>query len=206
MRTNAKVRGVAALAILSVATAGVAMAQNSSYQTPNGTAASSTAADTASGQSATGLSSADVSFMKKAAQGGLAEVALGRVAQQQASDSQVKSFGERMVQDHTQANDKLMTLAQSLNVTLPTTPSKSDEKEMDKLKAMNGSEFDSAYARAMVKDHKKDIKEFEHAAMHASNPQVKAFAEETLPTLKQHLSLAEKLPEAKSASTASSTG
>jgi len=196
MRTRSKVRGVAALAILSVAAGGVALSQNGADQPQSGTA---------SEQSGSGITSSDRSFLKKAAQGGLAEVALGQVAQQQASDSQVKSFGNRMVQDHTQANDKLMTLAQSLNVTLPTTPSKSDEKEMDKLKAMNGDDFDSAYTKAMVKDHKKDIKEFEHAAKDAANPQVKAFAQDSLPMLKQHLALAEKLPEAKSKS-ASNTG
>ena len=106
----------------------------------------------------------------------------------------MKAFGERMVQDHTQANNKLMAIAQSKGVQLPTTPNDKDEHTLEHLQSLSGTAFDKAYADHMVRDHKADVKEFEHAARSAADPDVKAFAKATLPTLKEHLSLAENLP------------
>ena len=160
---------------------------------------SALAADTTG--SSGSLSKADRDFMMKAAQGGLAEVQTGNLATQQGQDTKVKSFGEQMVKDHSAANNKLKALAQSKGVELPSAPDSKDERTMKHLQSLNGADFDKAYANDMVKDHRTDIREFEHAAQSASDPDVKAFAKETLPTLRHHLAMAEALPGEKSAST-----
>jgi putative membrane protein len=169
---------------------GLALAQTGTA-TGNATGTGSTYANS----SASGLDHADRSFLQKAARGNLAEVETGQLAAQQSSDPQVKQFGERMVQDHSQANDKLKTVAESVGVQLPTQPSHADMQEMSKLKSLSGQKFDKTYANAMLKDHRKDVQEYEHVAQTAKNPEVRAYAEQTLPTLKEHLALAEQLPE-----------
>jgi putative membrane protein len=185
----------AAAAMLSMAVAaGLAMAQtNPPAGDPGAQATQTNSADTSGG---TGLARADRRFIRKAAEGNVAEVALGRLAQQTSQDPNVKAFGERMVNDHTQANEQLASVAQSLNVTLPTSPSKSDQAKLDKLGRLSGADFDKAFGREMVKDHRTDIRAFEREAKNGQQPQVKQFAESTLPTLKQHLALAEQLPGA----------
>ncbi|MFO1431734.1 MAG: DUF4142 domain-containing protein [Candidatus Competibacteraceae bacterium] len=145
-----------------------------------------------SGQHGTGgpLSRQDREFVQQAAQGGLAEVELGQLAQQNASSDAVKQFGKRMVDDHSQANDKLMQIAENHGLTPPTSVDEKHKALMSRLSAMNGKDFDRAYMAAMVDDHKKDIREFEQAAGSSSAQDVKQFAQQTLPTLKQHLELA----------------
>lgn len=200
-----QVRGIAALAVLSLAAgSGLAMAQAPGTETGNSAAAGTPGEAAAASPSSSQLSKADKLFMHRAAEGGLAEVELGKLAQQKGNDQAVKSFGERMVTDHSQANDKLMTLAQSMNVQLPSKLGKKDQKTLDRLQSKSGDAFDKAYASAMRRDHRMDIREFEHEAKHGENAQVKEFAQTTLPTLKEHLSLAEKeLPGASRTASAS---
>ena len=138
------------------------------------------------------LSSADRNFMMKAAQGGMAEVKLGELAKQNGQSQAVKDFGQRMVDDHSKANDQLKSVAGQLNVTLPNSLDAKDQATYDRLSKLNGVAFDKAYIRDMVSDHKKDIAEFQKEANSGSNADVKNFASQTLPTLKEHLSLAEK--------------
>lgn len=137
------------------------------------------------------MSSADRNFMMKAAQGGMAEVQLGETAQNKASSEAVKAFGKRMVDDHSKANDELKQLASQKNVTLPTEVDAKDKATMDRLSAMSGAAFDKAYMRDMVTDHKHDIAEFQREANSGKDPDVKAWAQKTLPVLQTHLSLAE---------------
>jgi len=137
------------------------------------------------------MTSADNSFVTKAAQGGMAEVQLGNLAQQKASNPQVKEFGQRMVTDHTKANDELKSLVASKGITLPTSLDSKDQATMDRLSKLNGAAFDRAYMEDMVKDHKEDVSEFKREADHGSDPDVKAFASKTLPVLQEHLQLAE---------------
>lgn len=147
-------------------------------------------------QTNTDVSRADRTFIRKAAEGNVAEVALGRLAQQTGQDPNVKAFGEHMVRDHTQANEQLASVAQSLSVTLPNSPSTSDQAKMDKLSRLSGADFDKAFAREMVRDHRTAIRAFEHEAKDGRDSAAKQFAESTLPTLKEHLAMAEKLPGA----------
>src|SRR5579884_1590650 len=138
-----------------------------------------------------GNGSPDQAFMVKAAQGGLAEVELGNLATSKAQSGDVKQFGQRMVDDHTKANDELKSIAEQKGVTLPTSLDAKDQATKDKLSGEHGAAFDRAYMADMVKDHKKDIAEFQREANNGKDPDVKAFAQKTLPVLREHLRLAE---------------
>lgn len=133
------------------------------------------------------LSSADRQFLHKAAEGGQAEVQLGQLAQEKAQDPKVKQFGERMVKDHSEANQKLESLASSKGVDVPTKLNAKDEKTKDELSKLSGAQFDRAYMNHMVKDHTKDVSEFRKESKSAKDPDVKQFAAQTLPTLESHL-------------------
>jgi putative membrane protein len=127
------------------------------------------------------LSSGDKAFMKDAAEGGMMEVAMGRVAEKNASDSQVKNFGAQMVKDHGKANNELKALAKQENVELPA------EKEAGKWKS------DKDYMDAMVKDHEKDLAAFEKQAKEGSDPDVKTFASKTAKVVRKHLDMAKEI-------------
>jgi putative membrane protein len=143
------------------------------------------------------MTSQDHNFIMDAAMGGLEEVELGRVAAQQGMSAEVKQFGQRMVDDHSQANSELMTLASSKGITLPTELDQKHRAEVTKLSAMSGAEFDREYTKMMVSDHRKDVSEFEKQSTRGTDPDLKAFASKTLPTLQEHLRMAEALPDAK---------
>jgi putative membrane protein len=135
----------------------------------------------------------DHAFMKQAAEGGMAEVQMGQLAQQNGQSQQVKDFGQRMVTDHSKANDELKQLAQQQGVRLPDSPSGKEKAEYRRLSKLHGDAFDDAYAKLMVKDHKSDIAEFQREADSGYTPAVKNWASQTLPTLKEHLQLAEQM-------------
>lgn len=137
------------------------------------------------------LSHADRSFVEKAAKGGMAEVELGKFAQERASSEQVKQFAAKMVEDHSKANEALRSLAQAKGVTMPAGPGLEENHEMSRLSKLTGADFDREYMKHMVKDHQKDVKEFRKEADKAKDADVKGFASNTLPTLQEHLKLAE---------------
>jgi len=129
----------------------------------------------------------DSEFAVKAASGGMLEVELGRMAQEKAQSQQVKDFGAMMVKDHSKANDELKALASSKNIVLPSTLGEEEQKHVDELAKLSGKEFDKKYVSMMVDDHKKDVDEFKETANDAKDPDIKAFASKTLPTLEEHL-------------------
>jgi putative membrane protein len=135
---------------------------------------------------------ADASFFKDGAAAGLAEVAAGRLAEQQAADARVRQFGQQMVKDHTQANAQLQALAKQKGVTLPTAPDATHQKALQDLQGLQGAAFDKAYVKAQVQDHKDAVTLFEKAAQ-SSDPDVSAFARKVLPTLHHHLDMIEGL-------------
>src|SRR6266487_2765684 len=120
------------------------------------------------------LSVKDKTFMRKAAKGGMMEVAMGRLAAQNAQSDDVKSFGKRMVTDHSKANDELKSIAAKKGVKLPTEKWSSDKAYMD----------------MMVKDHEKDLAEFKEEANTGTDSDVKRFAEDTAKVVQEHLDLA----------------
>jgi len=146
------------------------------------------------------LSSGDKSFMQKAAEGGSAEVQLGQLAEQKASSQAVRDFGKRMVTDHTQAGDKLKGIADSKFVNVTSSLDAKDKALYDKLSGLSGAAFDREYMRAMVKDHKADVAEFQKEANSGRDQDVKSFASLTLPTLQDHLRQAEKVDSSVGAS------
>jgi putative membrane protein len=136
---------------------------------------------------------ADSRFAKEAAQGGMAEVKLGQLAQDKGSNDAVKSFGKRMVDEHSKAGDILKEAASKENVTLPTDMSAKDQAIYDRLSKLNGAAFDRAYAKDMVKDHQTDVAAFQKEANSGKSESMKSFASETLPTLQDHLKEAKEM-------------
>lgn len=136
---------------------------------------------------------ADSSFVTKTAQGGMAEVKLGQLAAEKASSADVKQFGQQMVTDHGKANDELKQLASSKGMTLPTDVSAKHQSDHDRLSKLSGAEFDKAYMKHMVADHKKDVAEFRRQSQSGSDAEIKAWAAKTLPTLEGHLQKAESI-------------
>jgi len=137
----------------------------------------------------------DQDFAIEAAQGGLMEVRLGELAQQQAKAQAVKDFGQRMVEDHGAANDKLMQIAEQKGIELPQDLSEDAQQTVEELQQQSGAEFDEAYMDEMVSDHEDDVAAFEDYVENAQDQDLRAFAEETLPTLQEHLELAKQTQE-----------
>jgi putative membrane protein len=132
----------------------------------------------------------DKTFLMKAAEGGMAEVELGRLAVRKASSPAVKQFGQHMVDDHGKANEELKGLAQSKGVALPKSVGAKNKATLAKLEKLNGAAFDRTYMSDMVKDHKEDVAEFRHESTRGADPDAKAWAGKTLPTLESHLKMA----------------
>ncbi len=162
-----------------------------STDTSTATGTKAATSDTSKGQTGNALKAGDRKFVTKAAEGGIAEVQLGKLAQQKASNDQVKQFGQRMVTDHGSANEKLKAVASGKGISLPAQMDTSAQKEYDKLSKLSGVQFDRAYIAAMVSDHKKDVSEFRSESRSGSDNDLKSFAASTLPTLEQHLQMAQ---------------
>ena len=131
-------------------------------------------------------------FMKKAIAGNLAEIKVGELAQQKGASEGVRHFGTVLEQDHSMANNQAMTAASSMGVTPPAQPTRAEQAAYQRLAALSGRRFDKAFVKAMVKDHRKDIAEYEKEAK-ASNSPAASYAQASLPTLRKHLQLAESL-------------
>jgi putative membrane protein len=140
--------------------------------------------------SAQTVSDADQQFMKEAAAGGMAEVDLGRLAARKGHNAQVRSFGNRMVRDHSKAAGELKSLASRKHVTLPTTMTDEQKTEKANLMKLSGAEFDREYMRMMVEDHDKDVADFQQKSTDAADAALKAWVTKTLPTLQDHQRLA----------------
>ncbi len=151
------------------------------------------------------LAPADRSFVMAAARGGLEEVELGKLAASKATDPDVKSFGQRMADDHSRANDKLRQVASTKGVAMPSDLDHKARGEYNRLAKLSGSEFDREYVRTMVKDHVKDVAEFNRETTRARDTAVRQFATDTLPTLQDHLKMAKDL-ESKVGLTSASRG
>jgi len=163
-----KIRIVSQLCILALAVSAMSLA---------GAAGAARAETTPTGEGSS-LSAKDKTFMKKAAKGGMMEVAMGKMAEQNAQSDDVKSFGKRMVTDHSKANDELKSIASKKGVQLPS-------------KEHSGKwTSDKTYMDMMIKDHEKDLAEFKEEASSGSDPDVKKFADDTAKIVQEHLDLA----------------
>jgi len=146
--------------------------------------------------------SSDALFAKKAAAGGLTEVELGKIAQQNGDSQDVKDFGAKMVTDHTTINDNLKTLAAKDKLTIPDKPNDEQQALIDKLGKQTGKAFDTAYIHAMVKAHVGDRDLFTAEAADAKNPDLKQFASDSLQVIKEHLGMIEGIADTHGIATA----
>lgn len=217
MKTSALRRLPALLAIV-FSCGGIAFAQTSG--------GGSSAAGTGTGSSVTGGQSApmaqpgsgtrnaetnkddklargDRKFIEKAAESGMFEVQVSQLAATKATDANVKSYASMLVDHHTAANNELIQLANGKRVELPAAPPRAMRRDLEKLGKKSGAEFDRDYVREIgIKAHEKDIRLFEQASKDVKDPQLKAWAAKTLPTLREHLAQAQKLPQSGKANAA----
>jgi len=147
----------------------------------------------------------DKKFVQGALQGGMAEVALGKLALEKSSNEDVKKFAQRMVDDHTRLGEEMKLVAEQLGVAMPEGLSKKDQALQAKLQGLSGAQFDKAYVKAMVKDHQKDLQEFQHEAQSAATPEVKEAAQKGAPIIQSHLEQIQQIAKS-NASVASVSG
>lgn len=175
-------------------TAALGCKKNETYKTETATT-NTTVSDTSgttstSSTAVTGMDPKDSDFVTKAAQGGMTEVQVSQAAQSRSTNSDVKAFADRMVNDHSKANDELKSLASTKSVPLPSDLDAEHKKMVDDLSAKNGKDFDMAYMKGAVDAHEKTVKLFETESKDAKDADLKAWVTKTLPTLKDHLKMA----------------
>ena len=200
-------KGISTFVLFSLAVLGLASCGDTTGNTSNTTVANSNANRSAMNSNSNGSSIGNAAnsvsnsisnaasaltvdspddFMQNAAQSGLAEVELGRLASTKGTNAEVKKFGQMMVAEHTKANTELKGVAGKKNVTLPNDLG-SHQSTLDELKGLSGADFDKAYVEAMVDAHESDVKAFQAQADKSADPDVKAFAAKSLPVLQKHL-------------------
>ena len=145
------------------------------------------------GLAAAPVFAADEAWVMKIAKGGMAEVELGKLAAEKGSSDAVKQFGQRMVDDHSKANEELTRVVSSKGMTPPAALDAKHQAAMQKLSALSGEKFDKEYVKMMVSDHKKDVAEFQKEAGGGKDADIKAFASSTLPTLQEHLQMIQRI-------------
>jgi putative membrane protein len=139
----------------------------------------------------------DKKFAKDAAMGGLYEVELGKVADEKGGSDGVKKFGQKVVDDHSKANDQLKEILTKESLDVPSSLDSKHQSRLDKISKLSGPAFDKAYIKDQVKDHERDVSDFQAEAQSGQDPNIKQFATATLPTLQEHLSLAKDLKKEK---------
>jgi len=162
-------------------------------------------------------------FVTDAAVGGMKEIRLSEIALEKSQNHQIRDFANRMVHDHSEANAKLEQIAQQKGLDLPATNTFAADdanwrnpiitgseqvkeayllttnvpvaayQDFKRLKSLSGREFDDAYVKVMVSDHILTIREFEMAQRNLSDPELRQFAMQTLPTLRMHSEMAQRL-------------
>jgi putative membrane protein len=135
-------------------------------------------------------SGSDKLFIRQAAIGGRAEVELGKLAQQKGNSEAVRNFGERMVNDHSKANDQLMHLAKDADPSIPKEPDPEHKRIRDELNKTSGKDFDVAYMASQIQDHQKTVNLLLWAITFAQSAELTKYAADTLPTVMEHLEIA----------------
>lgn len=152
----------------------------------NRNSAGKTSAETNTNREANAAGSMDSQFAQKTASKGQMEVAMAQMAVEKAKSPDVKRFAQRIVTDHSKTNSQLMQVAQQKNMDLSGTNQNQPTMDMG-----SGAEFDRMFMQHMIEDHQKDIAEFERASSELNDAELKQFAQSTLPTLKEHLQMAQ---------------
>jgi putative membrane protein len=175
----------------------VLMSQAQPIRPPQQIPSSPSAQDSAPNSGDVGQVMEDKMFLRKAAEGGIAEVKLGQLAAQKASSDDVKAFGQKMVEDHTKLNSQMAQVADSLGVMLPKSMNKEDQAEYDKLNGLSGNDFDTEYLSCMVKDHHKDLHEFRVEAASRADPTLHDAVVQAETIIHDHTVMVDKLARAK---------
>ena len=162
-------------------------------QSPQQTSSEAATTTATSGGTVSAMSPEDKAFVVKAGMGGLFEVQSGNLALQKASSPDVKAFAQRMVTDHGKSNAELATLATTKGVVLPAELEGTHQSALEHLSALSGAEFDKAYMQHMVEDHATAVADFDKASTSSTDPELKAWAGKTLPTLQEHAAMAKEL-------------
>ena len=135
----------------------------------------------------------DRQFVKEAAMSDLTQIELGKLAAQKGSSDAMKQFGQKLVDDHTKANELLQQVAAHDNIEMPNSLDSKHQSRVDKLSRLSGTDFDRAFLKDEAKDHQRDVSEFQSESRDGADPNVKNFASQTLPTLEAHLSTVKQL-------------
>jgi putative membrane protein len=159
---------------------------------PHSTPAPS-ASEASASVASTAVAAVDHEFVAKATAAGMAEVELGKLAEQRAQNDKVKRFAMKMVADHDKANKELIGLAQGLNMTQPAASDPKNAEVRFRLEQAPTTDFDSEYMKARLLDQMDVVALFEKQAREGKNEALKEFAFNTLPTLREHLRLTEEL-------------
>jgi putative membrane protein len=148
-------------------------------------------ARTGTGGDASPAATVDAVFAKEAADAGMAEVRMGRLAEQKAQSVQVRSFGQQMVTDHTKLGNQLAMIAGTEGLTTPSMLDPKDSRALIDLANQDGSAFDHAYLRTEIADHQSALMLFQREAAQGTDLKLKRFASNALPTLREHLQMAQ---------------
>lgn len=138
----------------------------------------------------------DKQFAADAFAGNLAEVAVGELAKQKTRNEQVRRYGDRLTADHRAANEKLAPIASKYQIQLPGGPDSEAQATHDRLATLSGVQFDREFVQEAISDHEKDIDKYTKAISQLQNPELRAYANQTVPTLRQHLQLAQQIARA----------
>jgi putative membrane protein len=166
-----------------------------STPTSPGSQTPGSAAPGSDGAAVTTQQFSDQAFVRKALEGGAAEVELGQLAQQKSQSADVKQFGEKMVQDHTQMGEQMKMVAKTIGVSEPKGPSKKDKQLIAKLSALSGDQFDQEYIKAMLKDHKQDLKEFKDQSQMTQDPNLQKLTQVATTVISHHLEMIEQIAQ-----------
>jgi putative membrane protein len=177
-----------AVAALLAAAPALAQSTNPPNMNPDSTTKSGSAA--ATGAAIEG--SSDARFIDHVARDNEGEIELGKLAVQKAQSPEVKALAQRLVTDHSKANQQLKRLAQKESVSVPTGAGKEQKDLRAQLEKLNGAAFDRAFVDAEVKDHQNDITFYQNESNRLQDPQLRSFAQQTLPVLQEHLQMAER--------------
>lgn len=147
------------------------------------------------GGASTQSSMIDQAFVREMMQSDAVEVQLGQLAQEKSQSDDVKQFAQKMIENRKRLDDQLAPLAKQLDVSQPNGPDKKTKKEIEKMQAMSGPQFDEEYIRTIEKAHEKDVKSFKQAAEASQNPNIQKTAQADAPVIEQHLAAVQKLAQ-----------
>lgn len=183
---------IAVLSTIAVAAATSACAPNNNEQAANPDQPDATLqSDQTVAQSRSTISTLDRQFASQAAEAGLAEVQMGQLAVERASNDEVKEYAQEMIQEHTQANNELKQLAAQKGITLPQTLNQQHQTAKANLSNLSGEAFDRAYMDLMKQDHAKVVSLFQQQANQGQDLDLKNWAAKTLPNLQEHNQMAQ---------------